>query len=344
MVAYLDDFLAMFRTREEAARARDEVILPTLFRLGFVTEDSKSVWEPTRRLEMLGLILDTEAAVVEIPEDKLEKIEGLATMLLSNDQVTARVMARVAGTVISFSRAFPFTRMCTRELFNLIDLVHRDRWESEGQGPHLAAGQGGRPVAACQLEAATGGGNLETVEGLSGVLGRVAQGLGRTVRGPEGRWALERGGAPAPHQHAGDPSSGEGVELFAERLRGKRVTLVTDSMTAKSYLECAGGREPLRNSVARRVWSLAVEWDMLLEVEWMAGKDNVVADQESRAEVWDDWSVRRETFEILDERWGPHTCDRLADDSNAQVRYFNSKRHCPGSAGVDAFCKIGQGT
>ena len=115
------------------------------------------------------------------------------------------------------------------------------------------------------------------------------------------------------------------------------MTLLTDSMTAKAYLESAGGREPVRNAVARRVWTRAVELDILLELEWVAGKNNVVADQESRAEVWDDWMVRREVFDLLDRKWGPHTCDRMADEVNAQVPVFNSRRYCPGSAGVDSF-------
>ena len=212
VVAYLDDFLAMFRSREEAIRVRDHIILPTLLRLGFITEDSKSVWEPTRRLEMLGLILDTEAAVVEIPEDKLDKIEGLAKSLLGKEQVTARALARVAGTVISVSRAFPYTKMCTRELFNLIDAVHRGRWDWEEKVPvslrakedaqwlldNLRRRQGvaiWKPSRSCRVSSDA------SLKGWGGQLGDLR--AGRT---------LERGGKSAAHQYLGGLGGGKGLD------------------------------------------------------------------------------------------------------------------------------------
>jgi len=337
IVAYLDDFLAMLRSSEEAIRVRDEVILPTLDSLGFLVKEAKSIWEPTRRLEMLGLILDTALQRVEIPEDKLLKVEGLARTLLDKDKVSARTLARIAGTVVSVSRAFPFAKMCTRELFNLIDAAHRDNWEwdqlitlspqvkedAQWLLDNLRRRQGmaiWKPSRSCRVFSDA------SLRGWGGHLGDLRAG---------GLWTKDQ---QRLHINTLEVLAAEKVlESFGEQLRGKRVTLITDSMTAKAYLENAGGRDELRNRVARRIWGRAVELDCLLSVEWLAGALNSVADQESRVEVRDDWSVRKEVFQELDAKWGPHSIDRLADDLNNQVALFNSRRYCPGTAGVDAF-------
>lgn len=338
MVAYLDDFLALFRSREEAIRVRDQVILPTLARLGFLVEDSKSVWEPTQRLEMLGLILDTGNKVIEIPEDKLSKIEDLARSLVSKEKVSARALARVAGTLTSVSRAFPYSKMVTREMFNLIDSANRDVWEWEDM---VTVSQDVKEDAQWLLQ------NLRLKQGMAlwkpsrsltvnsdasfkgwgGQLGTLRAG---------GQWSLAE--QQIKNINSLETLAAEKVlQSFAEHLKGRRVTLLTDSVTAKKFLNNAGGRDPFRNLVARRVWTLAVQLDILLSVEWLPGKENFVADEESRLEIWDDWTVRKETFRYLDAKWGPHIFDRLADENNHQVPFFNSRRRCPGSAGMDAF-------
>ena len=337
LVAYLDDFLAMFPSREEAITVRDQVILPTLLRLGFLAEDSKSVWEPCQRLEMLGLVLDSEKQLIEIPEDKLGRVEELARNLLGKERVTARTLARIAGTVISVSRAFPYAKMCTRELFNLIDAVNRETWEWEEMvtlSPqvredaqwlldNVRSKQGmamWKPSRSFRLFSDA------SLKGWGGHLGDLRAG---------GSWSEEE---RRLHINTLEVLAAERVfETFGEQLRGRRVTLVTDSMTARKYLENAGGRDELRNQAARRIWTRAVQLDILLSAEWLAGALNSVAEEESRSEPRDDWMVKKEVFRLLDAKWGPHSFDRMADEQNHQVQRFNSRRHCPGTAGVDTF-------
>jgi len=42
-------------------------------------------------------------------------------------------------------------------------------------------------------------------------------------------------------------------------------------------------------------------------------------------------------FSLLDALWGPHSVDRFANPSNAQLERFNSRFWSPGSEAVDAF-------
>ena len=42
-------------------------------------------------------------------------------------------------------------------------------------------------------------------------------------------------------------------------------------------------------------------------------------------------------FEFFSKKWGPFSCDRFADNTNAKLKNFNSKYWCPNTCGVDAF-------
>ena len=82
-----------------------------------VREESKGSWEPSQRVQVLGLIVDTVKMTVEIQEEKVKELKKLSATMLKSTEPPVRVVAAVAGKVISVSRAFPFARMVTRSLF-----------------------------------------------------------------------------------------------------------------------------------------------------------------------------------------------------------------------------------
>ena len=58
IIAYLDDLLIVGKTREEALRARDATIF-ILTSLGFTINWEKSVLEPKREMEFLGMVINS---------------------------------------------------------------------------------------------------------------------------------------------------------------------------------------------------------------------------------------------------------------------------------------------
>ena len=58
LIIYLDDILLMGQTLEEILMNRDTLIY-LLQKLGFVINLKKSIFEPTRQIEFLGLRIDT---------------------------------------------------------------------------------------------------------------------------------------------------------------------------------------------------------------------------------------------------------------------------------------------
>ena len=98
-----------------------------------------------------------------------------------------------------------------------------------------------------------------------------------------------------------------------------------------------GSRKPDLNAVALRVFSVAIQYQIRLEPEWIPRELNEKADLLSRIVDYDDWYINPAMFTGLDSMWGPHSIDRFADHSNCQLPRFNSRCWNPGSEAVDAF-------
>ena len=69
VLPYVDDFLVMAATRSEALRCRRRVT-EVLDALGISRHPEKAVWEPTQRLEHLGLDVDAREGL-SVPPQKL---------------------------------------------------------------------------------------------------------------------------------------------------------------------------------------------------------------------------------------------------------------------------------
>ena len=51
----------------------------------------------------------------------------------------------------------------------------------------------------------------------------------------------------------------------------------------------------------------------------------------------DNWSIDNESFNIINNKYGPFSVDRFANNLNKKVNKFNSKYFCPGTSHVNAF-------
>jgi len=337
VTSYLDDFTLVAASAALAKSQRDRCIAPTLEKLGFIREETKGSWEPTTRVKVLGLLIDSIKCAVEIPEDKVAAIKVLARQVSEASEISVRTLTSAAGTVISVSRAFPFARLATRSFYDLVDAANREKWEWDHT---VEVSEEAREDALFLLEAvsvfnrapAWKPATIVEMATDASTLGWGAACLGRTAGG---RWDGE---AQPCHINTLEMIAVVRACLsFEDLLRGQRIKILTDNMTVKAELTRGGSKNPTRQTLVRLVWKWSVKTDVLFTIEWIPGSANDIADRESRATPFDDWTLRREVFRWLDQRWGPHSVDRLADTDNSQVQRFNSARACPNSEGVDCF-------
>jgi hypothetical protein len=126
------------------------------------------------------------------------------------------------------------------------------------------------------------------------------------------------------------------LSAVATKLGGSRVRWFTDNQNVAHILQ-VGSKKGELHAIALKIFSLAVHYSIQLEPEWIPRELNEKADLLSRVIDVDDWFLNPAIFADLDSQWGPHTVDRFASCSNAQLPRFNSRCWNPSSEAVDAF-------
>jgi hypothetical protein len=89
----------------------------------------------------------------------------------------------------------------------------------------------------------------------------------------------------------------------------------------------------------RKVWQLLDEAAIDLRVQYIRSEDNSLADALSRGAPHDELVLDGSTFRSLQRRWGPHSVDAFASESNAQLPRYFAQLPTPGAIGANALAQ-----
>ena len=332
----MDDFLCVCSSRREAYAARERV-QAVLDLLGITRHPDKGWWEPSQRVEHLGLDVDTEAGLFRVPPRKVSElmrqgrdIAGLATR--EARLVPARLLAGFIGYAQSVALACPPVRFYLRSLHDC--LATRTSWD----GRVRLSKQALRDLAWWRRldradvaraiwqepEQAT----LHTDASKlawGGVLNNMvpAQGFWRPRDRSRHITYLE---LLAVHHS---------LQVFLSKLQGRSTLLWCDNASVVHILENRTTRSPEMMALLRRVWWLLDSAGIDLRVRWISTHDNTLADALSRGSPHDELMISDSSWERLERRFGPHTIDRYASPINARCRAFNSAMPNPALAQAD---------
>jgi hypothetical protein len=155
LLPYMDDFILFAPTRAKAlqARARVQAVLDDL---GLSRHPSKGQWDPTQRLDHLGICISLEkTAMFFVPVGRLEKIRKMAHALICRAKRNRRLLPAMAiagftGLVQSVYFAIPVAKLYLRSSHDMLrtcGLQHRRcetwsggrRWSQNGTAARYIA-------------------------------------------------------------------------------------------------------------------------------------------------------------------------------------------------------------
>jgi hypothetical protein len=357
VLQYLDDFLIAGATKSEAEASAQQVV-ELLSRLGFLVNLSKCELVAAQRRVFLGVIVDTVARVLVADPDKLSAVAE-----------TARVMARRVRrgrhpTVLDVQRllgSLRFLTWCVQgakvrqvHLMTCLRLALRRQASQRRRVPRCILA----PPALQELDwwaalQQPAGVSLELPpRAVSVEVDATDSMAGFQWRSARAAWTDS---VPLPAEVIGRSSALRelaAIELavcsalaspeLAALQRPATVHVATDSKAAMGCLRRVYSSVPAMARVARRIWLAVLASDVELEVEFVPGSQNVLADGLSRyhTSALNESTSARWLLEWCCQRLHAETptLDVFATASNAVLPRFVSWRPVVGATSVDAFC------
>ena len=337
ILPYMDDFLVLCRTRSAALAARHRVT-EVLNALGLRRNEAKGHWEVTQRLEHLGMVVDTAKGMFQVTPSRLHKIKVLAkeiSCLSSRTKrwIPVRKLAGFTGLAQCVYLAVPPAKHYLRELHDCMRT--KTNWSSRvrltrqslrdltwwAQLPNRWNGRAiWRSPTTARLHSDA------SMSGWGGVLNNTtpARGFWNAYERTRHITELE---LEAVHNV---------IRSFLPQLKDRHVFLHEDNQAVVHMLVHYSSRSP---HIMRRLRALFLLLDLnniSLTVEYIRSEANVWADQLSRELDTEDWRLNPAVFLALEKEFGPHTVDRFASVTSAQLARYNSRWRDPYSEGVDS--------
>lgn len=352
VLSYLDDFLLLGDSREEALRARDTT-LQVFDDLGLQVAHDKGQWEPAQTATFLGVEVSSEPPLFRAPEAKVERVAAEARDLLARAEanggwVSVRQLQRTLGLMAFLDRTLRPCRLHTRELFNATSRSayrHAKRGWPRGRAPitdQAAADlrwwaelpssewvRRGRLIFPPSLVRA-----VRVFTDASGRVGWGAASKDGTVLA-RGTWSAADS---ADHITVKEMKAVmRSLQAQEDTLRGRRVLVLCDNAAVVRIITKGASKSPELMQCMRELFRWAVEHGVQLHAKWVPTDANP-ADAPSRRLDVHGQQLAREVFERLDDAWGPHDVDCFASAANAQLPAFYAWDHDPTAAGTpDAF-------
>jgi len=289
MIIYLD-LLIMHDSREELT-----LLIPLVCQffqaLGLIVNLEKSQLIPKQEIEFLGFLVNSASLHLAFPPEKMRKIQQDARTLSQCQSVSIRDLARFVGKTSASTKAIWQAPLHYRAIQAMINSV-------SGVEPSLVS-KVSRFNVTLQLTAqamkdlrwwmALDRGTLM----VSTLLPRTpdliiesdASNIGWGARQGEvrtgGRWSRTESSNHINHLEL--LAAFLAVQYFAKGKSNITIQLKLDNITAVSYINRMEGThsQPLCN-LAISVWDWSLQRGIYLIAEYLPGKQNVIADMESR--------------------------------------------------------------
>lgn len=324
-IFYIDDILIIAHNAQEGY-IHTKIVLQILGKLGFTVNFSKSELVPKQKIEFLGFVINSVEMTIEVANNKLKVVLKMLKQLLKNRTCTIRNLAKIIGKLVALSPAIFPAKLYCRSLM-------QDR-----KNAYLTTGDWDGVVTIGDNSVTELHWWLNSVKDWNGisVINEQPNSKAHTDASAIG-WAFVLNnkyvifGLWRLYQKSFSNNAKEmyaiylGICRLAKLLRGQVVSIFTDNFVTLCYINHQGGSSSFLTHIARKIWNVCFNYNIKLQVEFIPGKQNTLADLWSRfrAERYD-FELMQADFERIVEKWGQPEVDLFASEkSRKTTKYFS---------------------
>ncbi len=357
---FIDNGLGLCKTKQEGDQF-SQLVRKDLADTGLTEQTKKCIWDVTKVLVWLGVLINLATRKLIAPEQKRQTAIQALQECLQNRRVSPRQLARVSGLITSLQPVIGNKALIHTKQFCKETIMYA-RSRSLGDKQIQISGKT-RKCAEFWIQELS----KEVLErdfsipGHSIVIYSDASGTGRAsyIQADDYKQMLQNDAASVSStnmtlvQRTADEAKESstwrevrtielGLRAFRRRLRNRSVLWRTDSLPGLSTIYKGSMKEKL-NPLAVRIRRICEENSIQLQVKWVRRDLNKVADKLSRFVDLDDWGINRSFFLQIQTEWNCWcTVDRFASAENKKLPRYNSKFADINSEGIDMFTQSGK--
>ena len=307
-----------------------------------------------RRVEMLGILVDTQERRTYVPlrrKDKLMPLLQQVDTLCPGSRIPVRLLSEIAGQLVSMFEALRFAKQLLWSVFYTIyPFVITDQWDAFTSLPETVRDTchwwlhhfdkfNGRDFFESPRY------NFEWDAAKSGA-GAVLYGNGKIlcahVDRPLDEWLV--------HNDVWElVAAPELLCLFGDILTGHRLAMYNDNIFALSYLKRGGGPNPGATAMIQLFFQWLIQLDIeLVKIGHIPGKLLWMPDFLSRFQDYSgDWALTPEVWLLVEDWWRTQhlpfpTIEGFASSLNHRLSRWVSRWVEPGAEAADFFAQTWQ--
>ena len=334
---YLDDrlFLTRPKNKEEEEALLSGKLIPKgpllgmmlMTALGTCLNRPKCELIPTRRIEFLGFILDTNLCTIEIPTGKWEKFCEEARKILESKKVKTKDLEKLRGKMASFTLVALNMRLYIRRITHAITVAKKDEW--------ISLNQDIRDEIKTWIEAKFIAKKRKWLkDGVIPMTTKVYTDASNFAGGVKINsedieinipWGEQDAIARDPIHIKEAYAVYYVLKNYGKKFRNRRLHFLNDNMAVvKTFeFEC---QNPALTRLIRMIHEEAVKYNILLDKDWVSTLDQE-ADAASRTVDVKEAIFRKEKFEEIEKNLGiKFTLDFMATSTNTKCEKYISLR------------------
>ena len=337
--SFVDD--GLLSAQPDDIERQTRFLINTYTRLGLVINYEKSELVHKPEIVFIGYVINSKGPDgnpwISIPKSRIHKLQRDIKRVLNRQKATARVIAKICGQCISFTKAIVPTKLLLRNLYRLLstrkcwsDILCLDIPSVKDLEWWLVSLNtwNGRPVVKRQIDI-----QLFTDASDSG-WGGVCDN-----NEAAGHWTPEVKQTSINYREL--LAVLLSLKSFKDIIANKCVQILTDNVTTVACINNLGGNVPELTALTKSIYAHVYQNNIQIHAKHLAGKVNCHADRLSRLspESTYSWKLHPTVFALLNRKFKGHTIDRFADITNFKVPIYNSLYWDPLTSGVDALAQ-----